>query len=325
MEKVTLPGTDLVSSRLAFGSAGLIARLDRRESLRLLEVAHESGITHFDTARSYGYGEAESVLGDFLVRRRDQVTLTTKLGMVPPGRSRAIRAAKGLGRFAARRAPFVRPLLRRPAQAMVSRGLFDPAQARASLETSLRELRTDAVDILLLHECRPSDLETEGLLSFLEQAVREGKIRHFGVGTDPHSTEDALRRHPEFARVVQIPGSAVRSLLQRLPLDRTAVITHSAVREGLPPLLELMRDEGRRERWSKALLMDLGDPRNIGRLLLADALRSNPQGVVLFSSTREDSIHANAALAAGAGLPIEQVRAFRRLARATLSNGAAAG
>ena len=44
-----------------------MARLGRRESVRLLEVAYDSGITHFDTARSYGYGEAESAVGEFLV------------------------------------------------------------------------------------------------------------------------------------------------------------------------------------------------------------------------------------------------------------------
>ena len=67
MRAVALPGTELAPSRLAFGSAPLMARLGRRESVRLLEVAHDSGITHFDTARSYGYGEAESAVGDFLV------------------------------------------------------------------------------------------------------------------------------------------------------------------------------------------------------------------------------------------------------------------
>jgi aryl-alcohol dehydrogenase-like predicted oxidoreductase len=54
MRAVALPGTDLRPSRLGFGSAALMARLGRRESIRLLEVAHEAGITHFDTARAYG-------------------------------------------------------------------------------------------------------------------------------------------------------------------------------------------------------------------------------------------------------------------------------
>ena len=54
-------------------------------------------------------------------------------------------------------------------------GRFDPAEARASLETSLRELGVETVDLLLLHEVRPADLETEGLYEFLERSRSRGQ------------------------------------------------------------------------------------------------------------------------------------------------------
>ncbi len=319
MDNVVLPGTELAPSRLGFGSAALMARLGRRQSVRLLEVANENGITHFDTARSYGYGEAESALREFLAGRRDEVTVTTKLGIAPPQRPRAMGTAKAVGRFAARCAPIVRPLLRRRAQAMVKLGCFDPAEARASLETSLRELGTEVVDILLLHECRPSDLRTEGLLEFLELAVREGKVRYFGVATDPDSTSYALGHTPEFGRLVQVENSVVQPSLERLLLDGSAIITHSAVRVGLPPLLEVMRDEERRQRWSRALLLDCADPQILARLLLAHALRSNDRGVVLFSSTHERRICANAALVGGTEFSTDQIGEFERLSHEAFS------
>ena len=112
MRTVRLPGTDLTPSRLGFGTSLLMARLGRRESVRLLEVAHESGITHFDTARAYGYGEAESAVGDFLAGRRDAVTVTTKVGLLPPRNSRGLRAAKAVARAAVSRAPALRARLR---------------------------------------------------------------------------------------------------------------------------------------------------------------------------------------------------------------------
>jgi D-threo-aldose 1-dehydrogenase len=318
METVDLPGTDLNLSRLAFGSSGLMSRLGRRQSLRLLEIAHEAGITHFDTARSYGYGEAESAVGEFLAWHRDNLTITTKLGIVPPRRSRTMRVAKAVGRAAAR-PELARRVLRKSAQGMVRLGRFDPREARKSLETSLRELRVETVDILLLHECRPSDLRTEGLLEFLEQAVRAGKIRYFGTGTDIESTEYALRNSPEFARIVQIEHNLVEPTLERLPLRGSGLITHSVVRLGLPALSELMRDERRRESWSRALSVDCGDPHNLARLLMANALRSNSGGVVLFSSAREERIRADAALADSAVFSTEQLRKFARLVGETLS------
>src|SRR3954447_9867374 len=57
--------------------------LDRSSSLRLLETAFDAGITHFDVARSYGYYEAEPVLGEMIIARRDQVTMS-KAGILPP-------------------------------------------------------------------------------------------------------------------------------------------------------------------------------------------------------------------------------------------------
>jgi D-threo-aldose 1-dehydrogenase len=311
MRKVALPGTDLVPSRLAFGSALLMGRLGRRESVRLLEVAHDAGITHFDTARSYGYGEAESAVGTFLARHRDDVTVTTKLGMAPPRGGRALRLAKAVARVATRRAPGLRRLAGRRAQQLGQAGRFDPREARASLETSLHELRTETVDILLLHECRPADLETEGLLQFLEEAVREGKVRWFGIGTDGESTRAILSRRPEFAHVVQVAHNAVDPTLERLPgLAGRAVITHSAVRPALEPLL----DTARRQRWSEALGVDCASPDVLGRLLLAYALESNRDGVVLFASASEERIRSNAALVDASDFSVEQVRAFAQLA-----------
>jgi aryl-alcohol dehydrogenase-like predicted oxidoreductase len=315
MRTVALPGTDLVPSRLAFGSALLMGRLGRRESVRLLEVAHETGITHFDTARSYGYGDAESAVGTFLAGHRDDVTVTTKLGMAPPRGGRSLRLAKAVGRVATRGAPGLRRAAARRAQQLGQAGRFDPGEARASLETSLRELRTDTVDILLLHECRPADLETEGLLEFLEQTVREGKVRWFGIGTDEDSTRAILSGRPEFARVVQVANNVVDPTLEGLPgLAGRAVITHSAVRPALERLRELPRDDTERRRWSDALGIDCASSDVLGRLLLAYALESNPGGVVLFASASEERIRSNAALEDAGEFSPEQVRAFAQLA-----------
>jgi len=303
MRWVELPGSELRLSRLGFGTAGLMARLDRRASVRLLEVAHDSGITHFDTARAYGYGEAESALGDFLASRRGEVTVTTKLGMLPPRRSRALQGAKALGRAGARVLPALRPLLRRGAQSMAESGAFDPAAARASLETSLRELRVETVDLLLLHECRPADLETEGLLDFLEQAVAEGKVRAFGIGTDRASTAAIVASRPEFARIVQVRQTVADPALDLPP--GVGLITHSAV----VPLVEGVSERARAEGWSRE---------TVGRLLLAGGLRANPAGAVLFSSTDEGRIRANAALA---DEPEPSAEDLERLTRLAVSAG----
>ena len=316
MRTIALPGTNLAPSRLAFGSALLMGRLGRRESVRLLEVAHDSGITHFDTARLYGYGEAESALGAFISRRRDDVTVTTKLGIVPPRRSRALKVAKSVARVAVRRVPAARRMLRRGAESMVDAGRFDPSEARASLDTSLRELDTDHVDILLLHECTPRDLETEGLLDFLDAVVRDGKVRYLGTATDVDSTRVIAKAYPQAAGVVQVPNSAVEPRLDHVPgLSGRAVITHSAVGGALGTLVGLMRDGERCRTWSEALGVDCARPEVLGDLLLAYGLAANAEGVVLFASTSERHIRSNAGLCERPPFSPGQVREFGRLAR----------
>lgn len=287
--------------------------------MRLLEVAYDSGITHFDTARAYGYGEAETAVGEFLSRRRDSVTVTTKIGIVPPRRSRGLQAAKAVARVALSRAPAARSRLRGRAQSMSQTGRFDPVEARASLETSLRELGTDAVDVLLLHECRPPDLDTEGLPGFLEDVVREGKVRYYGIGTDVESTGIIARERPELARVAQLANNALDRTLERLPaLAGRAVITHSAVRPVLGPLADLMRDDARRARWSDELGVDCGRREVLGRLLLAEALDSNRNGVVLFASASEERIRSNVELVDRPELSADQLGAFASLVREAL-------
>src|SRR6202789_2700171 len=68
---------------LGFGCSAVLGRVGRKASLAALAAAYDAGITFYDTARSYGYGESEALLGEFLRSRRDSVVLSTKFGIVP--------------------------------------------------------------------------------------------------------------------------------------------------------------------------------------------------------------------------------------------------
>src|SRR6185312_8678414 len=70
-------------SVLGLGCAALGGRASRKESLAALGAALDAGITFYDTARSYGYGQAEGLMGEFFRGRREQVVLCTKFGILP--------------------------------------------------------------------------------------------------------------------------------------------------------------------------------------------------------------------------------------------------
>jgi aryl-alcohol dehydrogenase-like predicted oxidoreductase len=243
-----------------------MARRSRRESLRLLETALDAGITHFDVARSYGYGAAESAVGDLLGRHRDEVTVATKFGIVPPRRSVPLSAARAAARAAATVSPRLRARLRRGAESLVAPGRFGVDDARASVEQSLRELRTDHVDVLLLHEPRPEDVGDE-LVAFCEDCVRRGVAGAVGVAGDRDTVLAIERARPGFVQVAQIPDSV---LAPPLPAFAAPLrITHSAFGGG-------PRDPGE------------------ARRMLAGALERNAGGTVLIWSSSEEHIRANA-------------------------------
>ena len=87
MRHVPFGDSGLRVSVVGFGTAPMGSRYGAREGLRALEVAYESGITLFDTARSYGHGDAERILGRFLRGKRDRVVVSTKFGIDAPASS----------------------------------------------------------------------------------------------------------------------------------------------------------------------------------------------------------------------------------------------
>lgn len=190
MNRVVLaPG--VVCTRLGFGCAPILGSVDAATADRAIGVALDEGIGHFDTAPSYGYGEGEAFLGRRLVRHRDRVTIATKFGIRARPLATLARPIKGLVRQmlksrTSRRdpgGPAPRVRANRVSSLLHERVELTGPAMRASLERSLRALRTDYVDILLLHE---PDRGVSGGTDLRETACRmleEGKIRAFGVAT----------------------------------------------------------------------------------------------------------------------------------------------
>ena len=117
-------------------------------------AAVDAGITYFDVADVYGSprGRSEELLGHSLAGRRDCVVIGTKFGMDMHGANGHDFGARGS-----------RPYIRR------------------AVESSLRRLGTDWIDLYQLHRPDPSTPLVE-TLSTLDDLVHEGKIRYIGLG-----------------------------------------------------------------------------------------------------------------------------------------------
>ncbi|HEX4053927.1 MAG TPA: aldo/keto reductase [Tepidisphaeraceae bacterium] len=309
MHRRVLGQTGLEVSALGFGCAKLTAQ-PRADALKVLETAYAQGITHFDVARLYGLGWAEGILGEFLQGKRNRVTVTTKFGLQPPGgwvthRRLVYAAKKVLGIF-----PPVVKLMRKRAHQGVQGGRFTPEDALKSLQTSLRELKTDYIDILLLHECDLADASAEPLVRALESQLSSGTVRNVGIGSDFSRLPTDLGRVPTLYKVIQFNHNAHTRNLLRLTRDGRALSTHTIFGPAAP-LLEAIRN---RPDAARQCAQEIGierlDAKAISSLLLHYDLQTNPDGLVLFASINAAHVEANALDAATSKYDSKQMSRF---------------
>ena len=148
MKKLDIFGGPQGASDIILGCMRMPA-LSEAEAADLIRAAAEEGINFFDHATCYGAGEAETRFGEAFARtglRREDVILQSKCGIHP------------------------------------DRGEFDWSREDIieSAEGSIRRLKTDYLDVLLLH--RPDLLfDPEEVADAFETLHRQGKVRYFGV------------------------------------------------------------------------------------------------------------------------------------------------
>jgi len=232
MRSIALANSTMRSSVLGFGCSAMMGRVGRKASLAALAAACDAGITFFDTARSYGYGESEALLGEFLQGRRDTVLISTKFGILPTPTTPLKRSLKPLVRTLLRLAPGARKAVQQQLAAQSSPSHFSVAALHKSLETSLRTLRTGYVDFLFLHEAPASVLQQQDLFAALDQLVAAGKVRRYGIASPPEVIEAAHTVQHLSLQTIQLPcnlfnmGQTLNLAHQLNPTGNTIVIAN---------------------------------------------------------------------------------------------------
>jgi len=303
MEQIILGDTGRLTTRLGFGCSSLMGASSRRASLAILESAYDAGIRHFDVAPAYGYGEAESCLGDFLQRHRDQVTIATKYGIPPAKNSFLMSVGRRIAGPIAKSFPGLKQRLTSTANTVShnpERATFTSAQAKASLERSLTALRTDRIDLWLLHEASAADLQDHALLNLLEEEVEKNTIGTFGIGSAASKIPALLSERPAYCHTLQYEWSVLDPIIEAKPLfpQMQFRIHHRALTTNFRSLHRaLTHNKALCQRWSASTNVDLNNSRDLARLMLKASLVMNAASVILFSSKDPRHIHSNVQIA----------------------------
>ncbi len=162
MKDTTLGRTGLRVSRIAFGTwqlGGDWGTTDSRTAIAAIRWAADRGVALFDTAQGYGFGASEQLLAEALRPfDRSELVIATKGGLRP---------ADGGG---------------------VSRDA-SPAWITSGVESSLRALDTDYIDLYQVHWPDPATPFAD-TADALAKLVADGKIRHVGVSNFDASQMD---------------------------------------------------------------------------------------------------------------------------------------
>lgn len=162
MEYRTLGRTGWNISALGFGAWGIggdaWGSTDDKSSLAALHRALDLGVNFIDTADVYGDGHSERLVAQVRKERSEQIIVATKAG--------------------------------RRLNPHVAAG-FSRANLTGFVERSLRNLETEALDLLQLH-CPPSEVyDMPEVFAILDNLVQQGKLRFYGVSVE--RVDEALK------------------------------------------------------------------------------------------------------------------------------------
>src|SRR5688572_25110323 len=194
MENRTLGGS-LEISAIGLGCMGMSQSYppfpDRNESLALIRTAVERGVTFFDTAQVYGPFTNEELVGEALAPVRDQVVIATKFGFDLEG---------GAGGGVDSR----------------------PETIKRSVESSVRRLRTDSIDLLYQHRVDPK-VPIEEVAGAVKELIDAGKVKHFGLSEAgvqtirrAHAVQPVTALQSEYSLWWREPEHAILPTLEEL-------------------------------------------------------------------------------------------------------------
>lgn len=158
LETCRLGQSDLEITRIGIGTAPIGStpewriywgHQDESEAIRTIEAALDLGVNWIDTAPFYGWGRAERIVGKALEGKRDKVYIFTKCGTLQNEQGG-------------------------------EREDLSPASIRREVETSLRNLKTDYIDLYQFHDPDPNTPIEESWAA-MQTLIKEGKVRYAGL------------------------------------------------------------------------------------------------------------------------------------------------
>ncbi len=173
----------ILASVVGFGTAGIQetsgeTNISDKEIIKIIHAATDKGVNFIDTAPSYGWGRAESIIGRAISDRADRVIIATKCGVLLDDlRGSFIGVKNGHKAYLS----------------------LEPTVIVEEVEASLRRLNREYIDLLQCHKpsIPPAKTPIEETMSCLMNLKKAGKVRAIGISNVSLEELDSYRRAGE--------------------------------------------------------------------------------------------------------------------------------
>jgi aryl-alcohol dehydrogenase-like predicted oxidoreductase len=267
----------LFTSNIGFGCSSLTRNNTPSSALSNLEVAFDNGIRHFDCAKLYGYGNAESILAAFAKGKRHAITIATKSGLdpikVPLFCLPLINKLKGPINF------FKSSIsIKSDNITNTAKGHFTPLKLEKDINSSLVKLKTNYIDFYLLHEASVVDANRDDIINVMNKAKMSGKIRHYGVASNYYNLVNDFSILDESYEVVQHNAS-----LTNIEVDTLSINDNKRLRI----LYNIFSNIKKVSSELKYIELGFNSP---VEYILSHYKKINSNGITLFTSTNNKNI-----------------------------------
>lgn len=275
--------TGLSVTQLGYGTMGLrgprtwgVRVVEEAESERFLNLVLDSGINFIDTAPVYGI--CEDRIGRYLSHRRDEFVLASKCGSVYTQHEDHIEIDY----------------------------LWDPDVIRSNLESSLRRMNTDYLDLLQFHGGDIETLQRNGLIDLLEGFRSQGLVRFIGVSSKLPHLKGLIES--DCFDTYQIPYSCLASehhdLISLAGGQGAGVIVRGGIAHGGPEA-EIQRP-ALNDVWESASMDDFLDPPiTRAQLILRYTLTHPHCHTAIVGTCNENHLRENIEAASMGALPAD--------------------
>ena len=224
MEFVAIGEDHLQVSRIAFGAWAIGGWLwggaDKKEAVKAIETSLDYGMSSFDTAPVYGFGQSEELIGQTLKGKRDKIQILSKCGL----------------RWDLKEGHLHMKTQDNDGNPQDVLRVGRKKDVIAECESSLKRLQTDYIDLYQLHWPDPRTPISE-TMEAMEILLQQGKIRAAGVCNFNKAQTEEAENHIALASN-QVPYSMLRRDIEKELVPHclesgTAILAYSPLQRGL--------------------------------------------------------------------------------------------